>query len=211
MMLSFLQKKKKVDLFDIKILRKNDISLLILDERWNSLFRDVDKPSEVLKCEEKVRDLLKEQSRLTAEEKEIIQKKKHSMDKIIQLTSKAYQPNSEEAQPALDEMQACEKEIKVINNRLEEINKRLEEIPNDIKLGNLELLNITVSLVYFKIAANRKRATELEKMILQTREKLKLFIDEKETLTKDGDDIYTYFHDLLGVNELERLDKIFFK
>ena len=35
------------------------------------------------------------------------------------------------------------------------------------------------------------------------------YIDEKESLTEDYNSLYSYFHDLLGNEELERLDKIY--
>jgi translation initiation factor 2 beta subunit (eIF-2beta)/eIF-5 len=107
-------------------------------------------------------------------------------------------------------MQGSEREIKRINSRLERIEVLLEEMPNRKKLANLELLEKTVNIVYFKIGSARKRVRELEKLIEESRTKLKEYIDEKETLSQDNTDIYSYFHDLLGGEELEKLDREFF-
>jgi len=150
---------------------------------------------------------MKEQSRLHAESKEIQLLKKKCMDRIMQLTPEVFEKNDEDARK---EMQACEKEIKRINERAGQIEKKLEEIPDAIREANIELLEHIVNVVYFKMRKHQKRASELEKLIEETRSRLKEYIDEKESLSQDGTDIYSYFHDLLGGEELERLDKQFF-
>ncbi|MCX7710268.1 MAG: hypothetical protein N2484_10525 [Clostridia bacterium] len=193
--------------FDRKVLRKNDISLLTLDERWNSLFSNTEKSPEILKAEEKLKELLKEQSRLIAESKESAQRKKTCMDKIIKLTTEVYENNNEQAK---EEMQNCEKEIKKINERMESIEKDLENMPDLLKETNLELLEHTVNNVYLNIRAKQKRVSELETLIEETRNKLKEYIDEKESLSQDNTDVYSYFHDLLGGEELEKLDREYF-
>ncbi len=206
-MFQFFKRPEKKDKFDRKVLRKNDISLLILDERWNSLFVSADRSPEILKSEERLKELLKEQSRLLAESKEIAHRKKVCMDKIIKLTTEAYENNNEQAK---DEMQSHEKEIKKINERLEVIEKELDNIPDTIKEANLELLENTVKHVYIGMRTRQKRVEELEKLIEDTKNRLKDYIDEKESLSQDNTDVYSYFHDLLGGEELEKLDNEYF-
>ena len=193
--------------FDRKILRKNNISLLILDERWNSLFTTIEKTPEIIKCEERIKDLLKEQSRLTAESKEIALIKKRCMDKIMKLTTEAFENNNDQAK---DEMQDCHKEIQRINDRAISLEEELENVPDQIGEANLELLDLSVNIVYFRIRSSQKRVEELEKLMEEAHIKLKEYIDEKGNLSQDYTDIYTYFHDLLGAEELEKLDKEFF-
>jgi endo-alpha-1,4-polygalactosaminidase (GH114 family) len=206
-MLDFFRRAPSLK-FDRKVLRKNDISILILDERYNSLFFNNRKTAEIVRCEESLKELLKEQSRLTAELKEISQQKKHYMDMIIKLTPEVFEKNNEEAKKKMVE---CEKEIKRINNRTVEIERKLESIPDEIREKNLELLEYIVNMVYFKIRANQKRAEQLEGLIEETRARLREYIDEKESLSQDETDVYSYFHDLLGGEELEKLDTQFFK
>jgi phage terminase Nu1 subunit (DNA packaging protein) len=193
--------------FDTKTLRKNDISLLILDERWNKLFNSTPRTPAIERSEEKLKELLKEEARLTAEQKNIAALKKQHMDRIIKLTPDVFEKNDAEAQK---EMQASEREIKRINDRAKQIEDQLDEMPGRLKQANLELLELTVNIVYFKIRSSKKRVEELEKLIEETREKLKGYIDEKESLSQDDTDIYSYFHDLLGGEELEKLDREFF-
>jgi len=194
--------------FGRRTLRKNDISLLILDERFNKLFTSTPKTPQIEASEEKLKSLLKEEARLTAEAKEIAANKKRHMDKIIKLTPTVFEQNDEAAKK---EMKYCEKEIKRINARLKMIEEELDALPDRLKEVNLELLENTVNIVYFKIRKSSKRVEELSEFIEETRARLKEYIDEKELLSQDDTDIYSYFHDLLGAEELERLDKKFFK
>lgn len=203
----FNSRKTENAKFDRKILRKNDISLLILDERWNKLFVNNQKTPEIAACEEKLTGLLKTQARLLAEEKENAADKKKYMDMILKLTPAVFDAGDAAAK---EEMQNCEKEIKRLNERFGKIQEELDLIPDKIRDTNLELLEDTVKVVYFKIRSDQKRVDELTALVNETRDMLKAYIDEKETLSQDHTDTYSYFHDLLGGEELERLDKLYF-
>ena len=193
--------------FDVGTLRRNDISLLILDERWNRLFANTPKTPEITRCEEKLRELLKEEARLRTEQKEIAAAKKHYMQKIVKLTTEVFDKGNEAAK---EEMKNAEREIKRINERAKQIEGKLDEMPSRLRKVNLELLQLTVLVVYYKIRWNQKRVEELDRLIEETKTKLKEYIDERETLSQDDTDVYSYFHDLLGGEELEKLDRMFF-
>lgn len=205
-MFSLFKKKSKFG-FEKKVLRKNDISLLILDERWNKLFVNTQKTPQIAASEEKLKKLLKDEARLAAESREITAGKKKNMDRIMQLTPAVFEKNDEAAK---QEMRLCEKEIKRINERAKKIEEELDSMPDRIKEANLELLENTVNIVYFKMRSGKRRVEELEKLIEESRARLKEYIDEKDFLSQDDTDIYSYFHDLLGGEELERLDNKFF-
>ena len=203
----FNNRKTKAHNFDIKVLFKNDISLLILDGRWNNLFIDKTKTPEIVECENSIKDLLKEQARLIAEIKEINITKKESMDCILKLTTEAYDNGNEDAKL---QMQQCEKTVVSINARLKQIEARLDEIPKEIRQLNLKLLELTVNVVYYSMRANQVRVAELDKQIEEEREKLKSLIDERGSLNQNDTDTYSYFHDLIGGDELQKLDDIYF-
>ena len=107
-------------------------------------------------------------------------------------------------------MQECEKSIVAINKKMEENEERLLDIPKEIREENLKLLEYTVNQVYFSIRENQLRVTELDKQIAQAKESLKKMIEERELLAEDYSDTYSYFHDLLGKDELQKLDEIYF-
>jgi hypothetical protein len=206
-MRNIFKRKKDVQELDIKVLFKNDISILILDERWNGLFKNIVKTAKLIDCENKIKELLKEQSRLISEAKEIAIKKKEYMDGIIKLTTEAFDNNNEEARL---KMQECEKLIVSINKRIKEIEERILDVPKEIRQANLELLEQTVKIVYFSIKENQHKVELLDKEIAETREHLKKLIDERGLLAQDDTDTYSYFHDLLGKDELQKLDEIYF-
>ena len=204
----FEKKRHHKEKFDRKVLKKNNIHLLILDERWNGLFQNTAKTDEIKECEKKLRELLKDDAHLTSEAKELAHRKKVCMDKIMKLTPDVFEKNDEQAKV---EMHSCEKEIKHINERLKKLEEELEINPDKVKDTNLELLEHTVNTVYFKMRENRKRYKELEKIIEVTKQKLKEYTEEKEALSEDDTTVYSYFHDLLGGEELEKLDREFFE
>lgn len=192
--------------FDVKTLRDNDITLLILDERWNGLFGSAGKTPAIERLEEKLRELLKEEARLAAGKKEIDAQKRRHMDKIISLTPDVFEKDDANARKMMRE---SEREINRINRQAAQIGKRLEKLPKRLRQANLRLLEVTACFVYRKIRVNRERIDKLEKLIEETREKLKACIDEKESLAKGNADMYSYFHNLLGGEELEKLDRVF--
>lgn len=201
--LKMFKKKKKIN-FDQNILRKNDISMLIIDERWNQLFNKEEKTTPIVKCEQNLKHLLKEQARLVTEQKDITNKKKKCMETIVMLTDKAYQENDEKA---LEEMQQCQKEIAHINERIKAIDLELQEIPEKIKQANMELLEETVNAVYTKIKTSEQTIKQLESEIGILKDKLRNSIIKKQELAELVENAYSYFHDLIGKEELERLDK----
>ncbi len=206
-MWNIFNKKNKAHGFDLKVLFKNDISLLTLDERWNGLFNNMEKTNDIIECENRIKELLKEQSRLITESKEISIKKKECMDSIIRLTTEVFDKNNKEAHT---KMQECEKSIVAINKKMAENQERLLDIPKEIREENLKLLEFTVKQVYFSIRENQVRVTELDKEIAEAKERLKKMIEERELLAEDYSDTYSYFHDLLGKDELQKLDEIYF-
>jgi chromosome segregation ATPase len=106
-------------------------------------------------------------------------------------------------------MQDCQKEINRVNERITVIEHGLDTIPDRIKEANLQLLEETVKEIYIKIGTGQKKVLELETEIEQMKNRLKQAVAEKEELSELVTNAYSYFHDLLGGEELERLDKKF--
>jgi len=207
-MFRFWKKENKVVIFDKYVLRNNNISLLILDERWNGIFNHAEKTEEIIKAEEELKSLMIIQSKLLEEQKTATSRKKELVSNILALTQETFENNNEEARLKMTE---CERGINLINERLPQIEQEIDELPQKLKQKNLELLGIAVEKVYFTLRSKQKRQEELDVLIQETREKLKAYIDEKGTLAQENTDSYSYFHDLLGSEELGRLDKLFFE
>jgi len=178
-----------------------------LDERWHGIFKNIEKTREIIEKEEVLKELLKEEARLAFEKKEILARKKSCLDKIIKLTPEVFDNNNEQSKA---EMEKCEKEINQINERVKSIEEEIENMPERIREANLELLKCTMNSVYFKMRENQLRVKELEELIEKTRKQLAGYIDEKEGLMEYDNEIYAYFHDLLGGEELQKLDNQYF-
>lgn len=209
-MFGFKKKDSKKDnsvKFSKYVLRNNNISLLILDERWNKIFNYAEKTEDINKAEEELRALLVYQSKLIEEQKTANARKKELVANILALTQETFENNNEDARL---KMTQCEQEIKDINDKLPLIEHELEEIPQKLKDKNMDLLGTAVEKVYFTLRSRQVRVKELDTLIEEARSKLKEYIEEKESLAQENNDSYSYFHDLLGSDELERLDKLYF-
>ena len=204
-MFNLMKKFRKTNI-DLSTLKKNDISIVILDKRWHDLFQNIEKSSELTRCENTLKELLKKQGSLNNELTEIIASKKEYMNRIIELTTAAFDYNNDKAK---DDMQSYQNGIIRINERIKIIEKELDEIPARIKKINLKLLELTANEVYQNIRRESYRINELDALIEKTREELKGYISEKEQLTDNLESVYSYFHDLLGHEELEKLDQIY--
>ncbi|HOM02316.1 MAG TPA: hypothetical protein PLH43_05750 [Acetivibrio sp.] len=203
----FKRRQNKNSEFDWSVLKKNSIPILILDERWHNVFKNVEKTKEIIEKEEELKELLKEESRLAFEKKEILSRKKSYLDKIIKLTPEVFDNNNEQSKA---EMEKCEKEINQINERIKTIEAEIDNMPERIREANLRLLECTINSVYFKMRENQVRVKELEELIENTKKQLASYIEEKEGLNEYDNEVYTYFHDLLGGEELQKLDNRYF-
>ena len=83
-------------------------------------------------------------------------------------------------------------------------------MPSRLRKVNLELLQLTVLVVYYKIRLNQTGVEELDRLLEETKMKLNENIDDRETLSQDDTDVHSYFHDLLGGEKLVKLDRMFF-
>ncbi|HHV30241.1 hypothetical protein [Acetivibrio mesophilus] len=207
-MFDFLKRREnKKKEFDWSVLKKSSIPILILDERWHTVFKNTEKSKDIIEKEEKLKELLKEESRLAFEKKEILSRKKSCLEKILKLTPEVFDNNNLQSK---EEMQKYEKEINHINERINSIDAEIDNMPEKIREANLELLEHTINSVYFKMRENQLRLRELDELIEQTKKQLESYIDEKSGLSEYDNGIYMYFHDLLGGEELQKLDNEYF-
>ena len=202
-MLDGIMPSKRIEL-DPDILRRNRISVLTLDERWNSLFKYIAKTPTIIRLEERMNNLLKKQAQLTTEHKENLALKKDLLKRIMELTTDAFERGDETARKQIDNSEA---EINRINLREPEIEEELSTAQTDIKEVNIELLENSVSYLYRDIKKTQERTVELEVLIEELKEKLKESISERETMVEAYNQTYLYLHALLGVEQIEELDR----
>ena len=205
MLKRLFRKEKKIHLGK-NILKKNGITLLFVDERWKKLYDKYAKTQDIINFENEISSLLKEQSRLKLELKQLNAGKKEYMDKIVSLTSQVFDNDSDNAR---EDMDYCRKEIRRMNLRGAEIERRLEEIPGIIDGDNLEMLECAVNYTYEKMNGYIKRMGELEGLVDEARVKLRKYVEEMQIISDDYSLIYSNMHDLLGSEEIDRLDRLY--
>jgi chromosome segregation ATPase len=191
---------------DDGVLRRNKISVLTLDERWNSLFRDIERTPVIIRYEENLNHRVKEQAKFTSEQKEVRAEKKRLLKRIMELTSDAF---DRESAAARDEIAACETKIRALKAREPEIEERLSGMRREINEANRLLLENAVSYIYQCIKNSQDRVRELDAQIQDLRGALQDAVAEKDRLSESAGEAYTCLHDLLGARQMEELDGSF--
>lgn len=186
------------------IIKGVKIPILTIDERWNTLFADFIKRPDIKKKVKAVNDLLKEQGGTVNRVKEMKVLKKRLMTNIIDNMGEV---EDEDANNLREKKQdANQKLIRDINGKLDESSERLLALPYEIMDSNRELLLESMIYSYSIINDNEEKSQELaddiERLSIELDEKIK----QKEFIDKQTNAVYSYMHDMIGGDILERLD-----
>jgi len=222
---------KKASL-DEKALRRAGVGILIHDERWNRLFSTVKKPPAIVKAEESITSLVDEKTRLNMENNINQAEKQVNLRRISELTEHALNARDTasfiehdergtrvmEIEERIREGDArageIDERIKELDARINEIDEResqiaqrIEAIDSDVKSENLALLETGISYLYQYMKKSQAKVSELDERITETRESLKAYISERETLEESVNETYNFLHGLLGVEQIDSLDE----
>ncbi|MDI9482791.1 MAG: hypothetical protein QM315_06365 [Bacillota bacterium] len=205
--MGIFNRRKRIH-FNIATLKKNDITILTLDERWNKLFQIIPISAEVKKRQDSLNRLLAQESRLYQEKNSIEPEKKKVMNTIMSLTTEAFEKNNEDAKLML---QKSKQRIEALNKRSEELEEELFAKQEEIRNANFRLLEGTVRHVYSVMLKSRRKELMLEKEIDSLKKKLKELQTQRQSISTDWTVVYSFFHALLGAEELTKLDQLFLK
>lgn len=203
----FMMIKRKLE-FNIATLKKNDITILTLDERWNKLFKIIPISPAIKKRQDSLNRLIGQEAALFQEQKAIEPEKKKHMNNIISLTQEAFEKGNDKAKQSLANSRQC---IERLNKRALELEDELLLMKGRIRESNFKLLEETVKYVYYIMVKSRKAERKLEAELEKTRKKLKELQVQRQSITADWTEVYAFFHDLLGSDELTKLDRRFMK
>lgn len=198
------KKDRNIKEFSIDNFKKNKIPILVLDKNWHYMFPPGRKTQKMLNLENNLNQLLKEQGRLINEEKDYNRFKKDCMNNIMELMEEAYTNENSEAQKNMSKSQ---KYIEQINNKIDNIEDKLIMLPIEIRNVNNELLNESINMCYSEMKTDKERVEQLDKEINELREELKDRIDEKTVKEEIIDRTYTFLHNLVGVDIINKIDK----
>lgn len=202
-----MQRKQEIQ-FNTATLKKNDIVILTLDERWNKLFKIIPINREVKKQQDYLNRLLGQEASLYQEQKSIEPEKIKHMNEIMKLTGEAFDKKNEEAKQRQTELK---EKIEALNLRAQEIDNELYIMKDKIQEANFRLLEETVRLVYSVIRDIRRKQKKLDREMEQVKKRLKDLQNERQNITVDWTEVYSFFHTLLGSDELTKLDELFLK
>jgi hypothetical protein len=194
---------EEIENINLENMQKTKVPLLILDKNWHYMFPPGKKTQRMLELEARLNELLKEQGKLTNNEKDYKKLKKECMNNIMGQMEAAYDNGDDKAK---QDMSKSQRYIEEINEKLEDIEERLYNLPREMKRVNNELLKESVSLSYGEMRKNKQAVSQLDNEILELRQQLKDRISEKTLKEEMVERTYMFLHNMVGVEAINKLD-----
>ena len=178
-------------------LKKSQVPILVLDQKWHRLFAISGKPEEVKILEVEENELFALQGKLSTELKELKKIKNQLIQNIVaNMDESSSSPQMEEDKRLIDETNA-----KIIENE-----DRLMEIPKQIKEKNDELMMATMKFSYDKLRTNMHEINDIAEWIKKIRVELKKNIIKKQNREINNKESYFYMHDVFGKDIINLFD-----
>ena len=170
-------------------LRGKQVPILVLDNRWYTLFPKGRKPAEIASIETNLNNYLKLQGKLINEMKDLKVAKQRLMQGIV----------------------AGMEEEGERGNRKKDNQQRLSEqlmyLPKKIQLENEKLMVYTAQYCFEQMTNSDGRLRELKQEIRELRERLADCTEEKEALEEGLQNGYALMHNVLGPEVMNLYDK----
>ena len=200
------QKKEQMTTQEMRIwelLKKKNIPIACLDERWLRLFPDSEKTPLIKKLENELKELLKRQGKVNTDLKDI----RVVRDKLTQSVLETAEDTSIPENKRLKKQAASQRLIVGARQKQDNLELELDELPDKIKEANSALIFESVRVCYQRINQNKQDIDMLEQWIEQMREKLKERVVLKQDKEIMNEEIYTYLHGMLGAGVMEAFDE----
>ena len=200
------QKKEQMTTQEMRIwelLKKKNIPIACLDERWLRLFPDSEKTPLIKKLENELKELLKRQGQVNTDLKDI----RVVRDKLTQSVLETAEDTSIPENKRLKKQAASQRLIVEARQKQDNLELELDELPDKIKEANSALIFESVRVCYQRINQNKQDIDMLEQWIEQMREKLKERVVLKQDKEITNEEIYTYLHGMLGAGVMEAFDE----
>ena len=200
------QKKEQMTPQEMRIwelLKKKNIPIACLDERWLRLFPDSEKTPLIKKLENELKELLKRQGKVNTDLKDI----RVVRDKLTQSVLETAEDTSIPENKRLKKQAASQRLIVEARQKQDNLELELDELPDKIKEANSVLIFESVRVCYQRINQNKQDIDMLEQWIEQMREKLKERVVLKQDKEITNEEIYTYLHGMLGAGVMEAFDE----
>ena len=193
---------KTDEVFESALIGKK-IPILPLDNKWHQLFSQKEFTPEIKDMEDELNGLLKRQSKVNDENREIKKLKKLMMDNIVVLADELVRNPTKRAER---EQEECKRMVEECNEKLEACEEEMVELPRRINQLNNKLMLITMDICYRKLEKNTAELTEIETWIANVRRELKKKIIRKQEKEAVNHKLYSYMHDIFGAEVIELFD-----
>lgn len=180
------------------------LPILILDNKWHELFPDKYKTERIVELEQKLNALLKRQGKLINEIQDMKKLKKRFIKSIVMNMSEILSDDSKGKNKKLDKNKQY---INELNGKIDQYMDELGDIPYLIKDINAELVCESSRILNERLITSRHQLNEINNYIIKIRDELKQKLLLKQDIEESNSLIYTYMHDLLGVEIMDILDK----
>ena len=188
----------------IKSLEEKKVPILVLDQKWYRLFAIHGKNDEIKNKEQELDSLLALQGKLTNEVKELKNLKSQLMNDIMENMDSASSDLSDDKRNK--KLEDNKRLIDEINEKIDNEEDALLDIPAQIKVANEELMILSMDYFYEKIRVNKQESDEINEWINNIRVELKKNIIKKQNRDINNKEIYSYLHDIFGMEVIELFD-----
>lgn len=195
------KKEKQIEFHSI--LKNKKLPILTLDNRWHELFTEDQKTVEIKDLEQKVNNLLKKQGKLVNDIKDMKKLKSNLIKDIMDNMDISTDIAGKEKDKKLGKNKQF---INELNSKIENAMDELGDIPYQIKEVNEQLMSESINIFYNLLDKNKLELKEVADWINGIREELKRKILIKQDLEIKNTKIYTYMHDILGHELMEKFD-----
>ncbi len=185
------------------MLKKKNIPLINVDERWLRLFPENEKTPAIKRLEKELKELLKRQGKVNTELKDI----KVVREQLTQSVLNSAEDTSIPEAKRLKKQATSQRLIVESREKFEQLEREQQELPGLIQDANNALIFESVRVCYEKIDKNKSDIEKLTQWIDETRLKLKERILIKQDKETKNQEIYTYLHAMLGAKVMEAFDE----
>lgn len=182
-------------------LKGKKVPILVLDQRWHTLFPNGNKPEDILALEDNLNYLLKRQGFLVNDIKDLKRTKQKLMDGILAGMNEVEGANTDKKKKNQQRL------LLEIKERIKEESDELMELPREIKRVNEELLAVGASYCFERLAGGDEELRVLTEEIEEIRGQLKEKVGYKADLEESMDSAYSLMHGLLGHDVMNLYDK----